>query len=198
MKTREAREMGQRLAALVQAGQPVQAHALLAPVLARRTPFAMLRHIGRPIGADSLGLVNPLLELIATGKTEGGWVVISSALEGQLERDLDGAFARCRDFIVLGEVWYAADILGEGVVGHALLALFQPSLNRLASWREDSNHWVRRAVGAGVHFWAKRSRGATEYISQAEALLAFLEPMFEERDISAAKGVGWGLKTLGR
>jgi 3-methyladenine DNA glycosylase AlkD len=198
MKTREAREMGQRLAALVQAGQPVQAHALLAPVLARRTPFAMLRHIGRPIGADSLGLVNPLLELIATGKTEGGWVVISSALEGQLERDLDGAFARCRDFIVLGDVWYAADILGEGVVGHALLALFQPSLNRLASWREDSNHWVRRAVGAGVHFWAKRSRGATEHISQAEALLAFLEPMFEERDISAAKGVGWGLKTLGR
>jgi 3-methyladenine DNA glycosylase AlkD len=198
MKTREAREMGQRLAALVQAGQPVQAHALLAPVLARRTPFAMLRRIGRPIGADSLGLVNPLLELIATGKTEGGWVVISSALEGQLERDLDGAFARCRDFIVLGDVWYAADILGEGVVGHALLALFQPSLNRLASWREDSNHWVRRAVGAGVHFWAKRSRGATEHISQAEALLAFLEPMFEERDISAAKGVGWGLKTLGR
>jgi hypothetical protein len=198
MKTREAREMGQRLAALVQAGQPVQAHALLAPVLARRTPFAMLRHIGRPIGADSLGLVNPLLELIATGKTEGGWVVISSALEGQLERDLDGAFARCRDFIVLGDVWYAADILGEGVVGHALLALFQPSLNRLASWREDSNHWVRRAVGTGVHFWAKRSRGATEYISQAEALLAFLEPMFEERDISAAKGVGRGLKTLGR
>lgn len=198
MKTREARELGQRLATLVQAGQPAQAYALLAPVLARRTPFAMLRHIGKPVGAGSLERVNAFLELIATDKTEGGWVVISSALEQQLERDLDGAFARCRGFIVLGHVWYAADILGEGVVGHALVAHFQPSLNPLTPWRGDANHWVRRAVGAGVHFWAKRCRGAAEHISQAEALLAFLEPMFEERDISAAKGVGWALKTLGK
>jgi len=29
-------------------------------------------------------------------------------------------------------------------------------------------------------------------------LLAFLEPMFEEWDMDAVKGVGWGLKTLGR
>jgi 3-methyladenine DNA glycosylase AlkD len=158
----------------------------------------MLRHIGKPVGAGSLERANAFLELIAIDKTEGGWVIISGALERQLERDLDGAFARCRDFIILGDVWYAADILGEGVVGHALVALFQPSLNLLTPWREDANRWVRRAVGVGVHFWAKRSRGAAEHISGAEALLAFLEPMFEERDISAAKGVGWALKTLGR
>jgi 3-methyladenine DNA glycosylase AlkD len=158
----------------------------------------MLRHIGKPVGASSLERVNAFLELIAIDKTEGGWVVISSALERQLDRDLDGAFARCRHFTILGDVWYAADILGEGVVGHALVAHFQPSLNLLTRWREDANHWVRRAVGVGVHFWAKRSCGATEDISQAEALLAFLEPMFEERDMSAAKGVGWGLKTLGK
>jgi hypothetical protein len=34
--------------------------------------------------------------------------------------------------------------------------------------------------------------------SQAERLLAFLEPMFEEWEMDAVKGVGWGLKTLGR
>jgi hypothetical protein len=68
----------------------------------------------------------------------------------------------------------------------------------LAPWREDGNPWVRRAVGTGVHLWAKRSRGAVELVLQAETLLAFLEPMWGEWEMDAVKGVGWGLKTLGR
>jgi 3-methyladenine DNA glycosylase AlkD len=198
MRAREARELGERVATLVQSGQPDKASALLVPILAERTPFAMLGHIGEAVGAGPLDAVNAFLGRIAAAGTEGGWVVIGNALGQQLERDLTGAFARCRDFIVAGDVWYAADILAERVPGPALVAHFQPSLGLLAPWREDDNHWVRRAVGVGVHFWAKRSRGAAECVSQAEALLALLEPMFEEWDMDAVKGVGWGLKTLGR
>ncbi len=198
MKTQEARDLGARVAAFVRAGEIERAYALLAPVLGERTPFDMLRRIGRPVGAGPLELVNEFLALIATDKTEGGWVVIASALEGQLARDLSGVFVRCRDFIVAADVWYGADILGEGVVGQALVAHFQPALHLLAPWREDPNPWVRRAVGTGVHFWAKRSRGAPDLVPQAEALLTFVEPMFEEWDVTAVKGVAWGLKTLGR
>jgi 3-methyladenine DNA glycosylase AlkD len=198
MKTKEARELGRRIAALVQAGQMTQAYVLLAPVLAKRTPFDMLRRIGEPIGAGPLNATRDFLGRIAADKTEGGWVVIAKVLEGQLNRDLAGAFARCRGFVVAADVWYAADILGEGVVGQALVAHFQPALDLLAPWREDANPWVRRTVGVAVHFWAKRSRGATEHTARAEALLTFLEPMFEEWDMTAVKGVGWGLKTLGR
>ncbi len=125
-------------------------------------------------------------------------MVISGALKAQLGRDLRGAFARCREFIVLADVWYAADTLGEWVLGEALVAHFHPALELLTPWRGDANPWVRRAVGTAVHFWAKRSRGAPEHSIQAEALLAFLEPMFDEGEVSAIKGVGWGLKTLGR
>ena len=57
---------------------------------------------------------------------------------------------------------------------------------------------VRRAVGVAVHFWAKRSRGAENLTGQAAALLELLEPMFEEWEMDAVKGVGWGIKTLGR
>jgi 3-methyladenine DNA glycosylase AlkD len=198
MRAREARELGKRVATLVQTGQPDKASALLVPILAERTPFAMLGRIGEAVGAGPLDVVNAFLGRIAAAGTEGGWVVIGNALGQQLERDLTGAFARCRDFIVAGDVWYAADILAERVPGPALVAHFRPSLDLLAPWREDDNHWVRRAVGVGVHFWAKRSRGAAERVSQAEALLALLEPMFEEWDMDAVKGVGWGLKTLGR
>jgi 3-methyladenine DNA glycosylase AlkD len=198
MKTKEARELGKRIAALVRDGQPDKAYALLAPVLAERTPFRLLDRIGEAVGAGPLDATNAFLERVAADRTEGGWVVIGSALGQQLDRDSVDAFARCREYIIAADVWYAADILGERVPGPALVADFQPALDLLAPWREDANRWVRRTVGVAVHFWAKRSRGAAEHTPQAEALLAFLEPMFEEWDMDAVKGVGWGLKTLGK
>ena len=160
MKTVAARELGARIAALVRAGEIAQAYALLAPVLAERTPFRLLGLIGEPVGAGPLEPVNAFLDRIAAERTEGGWVIIGKALGQQLARDPVGAFARCHDFIIAADVWYGADILGERVPGPALVADFQPSLALLAPWREDTNAWVRRTVGVAVHFWAKRSRGA--------------------------------------
>jgi 3-methyladenine DNA glycosylase AlkD len=196
MKTKEARELGKRIAGLVQAGQIAQAYDLLSPVLAERTPFTLLGRIGEAVGAGTLGEVNVFLDRAAADRTEGGWVVIGSALGQQLDRDPAGAFARCRDFIIAADVWYATDILGERVPGPALVTDFQPALDLLAPWRGDDNRWVRRTAGVAAHFWAKRSRG--EHVAEAAALLAFLEPMFEEWEMDAVKGVGWGLKTLGR
>jgi 3-methyladenine DNA glycosylase AlkD len=198
MKTQEARELGQRIAALVEKKQMEPAYNLLAPVLAERTPFVMLRHIGDAVGIGPLEPVNDFLDLIAADKTEGGWVVIASALEQQLGRDLTGAFNRCREFIVAADVWYGADTLGEGVPGRALVADFEPALALLTLWRKDDNRWVRRAVGTSVHYWAKRSAGVASLRPQAEKLLILLEPMFSEWEMDAVKGVGWGLKTMGR
>jgi hypothetical protein len=198
MKAREADLLGTEVAALVQVGRPEDAYALLAPVLAERTPFRLLDRIGKQIGSGSLPETNLFLERIAGDQTEGGWVVIGSALGQQLDRDLEGALARCRAFIVAGQVWYATDILGERVPGPALVADLEPTLELIAPWREDEDRWVRRSVGVAVHFWAKRSRGAPELSAQAGTLLAFLEPMFEEWELDAAKSVGWGLKTVGR
>ena len=203
MKTQEARDLGERIAAQVRAGEIVKAYDLLSPVLAERTPFDKLGRIGEIVGADPLSSeqsrrANDFLDLIASDKTEGGWVVIGAALGVQLGRDLGGAFARCHDFIVAGDIWYATDIMGERVPGPALVGYFQPALELLPPWREDANPWVRRAAGVSVHFWAKRSRGVPEQAPQAQALLAFIEPMFEEWDMNVVKGVGWGLKTLGK
>jgi 3-methyladenine DNA glycosylase AlkD len=195
---REAEALGQRLAALVQAGQPEQAYALLAPTLAERTPFRLLDRIGAAVGGGPLAETHTFLDRVAAERTEGGWVVIASALRAQLGRDPGGAFTRCRAFVVAADVWYATDILGERVPGPALVAEFDAALARLAPWRTDDNRWVRRTVGVAVHFWAKRSRSAPALATQAQALLAFLAPMFEERETDAVKGVGWGLKTLGR
>ncbi len=198
MKAQEAQALGERIAALTEAGKVRQAYTLLAPILAQRTPFPILGRIGDIVGRGPLPEVNAFLEHIAADRAEGGWVVIGTALGAQLDRDMSGAFDRCRCFVVRSDVWYGADILGERVPGPALCLDFAPALDLLGPWREDANRWVRRTLGIAVHFWARRSRGAAADVPHARALLTFLEPLFSEWDMDAVKGVGWGLKTLGR
>ena len=198
MRPQEARELGERLTALVTAGEIELAVDLLSPLLAERTSFAVLRRIAAPVGGVAIQPANRLLARVAAGGTEGGWVVIATVLDGQLDRDLAGALARCRDYIILASVWYAADTLGEGVAGQALVRHFGPALDQLVSWRQDAEAWVRRALGTAVHLWAKRSKGSAELSPEARALLALLAPMFGEWEMDAVKGIGWGLKTMGR
>ena len=198
MTAKEATELGRQLTSLIREERTAQACALLSPILAQRTPFRMLDRIGEAAGVGPLPAMHGFLDCIASGGTEGGWVVIASALHQQLGTDLEGAFARCRAYITAADVWYGADIFGERVPGPALVDNFPPALKRLALWRYDENRWVRRTVGVAAHYWAKRSRGAPELVDEARELLAFLEPMFEEWDMDAVKGIGWGLKTLGR
>ena len=198
ISARDADELGEQLAVLLRMKHAAEAYTLLAPVLAQRTPFALLDRIGSAVGAASLSNARPFLEEIADRKTEGGWVVIASALRQQLGRDRVGAFKRCRKYIVTGDVWYVADIFGERVPGPALVEDFESTLAMLAPWREDANRWVRRTVGIAVHFWGKRSHTKPESSRPAKILLDFLEPMFEEQEIDAIKGVGWGIETLGK
>ena len=197
-RVQEARDLGGRVVELIHAGQITEASGLLAPVLKERTPFRLLDRIGAAIGVEPLTVVNPFLDRVSAGHTEGGWVVVGSVLGKQVDRDLKGAFSRCRDAVISADVWYATDILGERIPGPALVACFEPALAVLQNWRDDANRWVRRAVGVAVHFWAKRSRGVERLRPQAEALLSLLAPLFEEWEMDAVKGVGWGLKTLGK
>ena len=90
MYAREADELGARIAALVEGEQTDRAYELLAPVLGKRTPFRLLDRIGKAVGEAPTSHVDPMLERVASERTEGGWVVVASALGQRLDRDLDG------------------------------------------------------------------------------------------------------------
>lgn len=62
---------------------------------AERTLFRLLDCIGEAVGASPLEEANTFLERVAADRTEGGWVVIASAMGGQLDRDPAGDLARC-------------------------------------------------------------------------------------------------------
>ncbi len=202
MKAAEARLVGTQVSGHLSRGDLAAAYGLLGPVLARRTPFRLLGEIGAALGSPAVDRdwekLGAFLDQVAFHATEGGWVVIGAALGQRLGCDLEGALHRSRTYVRAGGVWYAADILSERVPGPALVNRFQPALEALRPWRDDPDRWVRRAVGVAVHFWAKWSQGSETLASRASALLSFLAPMFTEWEPDAVKGVGWGLKTLGR
>ena len=198
MNTSEAKTMGNRLSSLVNQGQLTQAQAILDPVLRSRTRFALLDIIGVAVGSGRRPKVDTFLEKVASDKTEGGWVVIASALKQQYLLSPNDTFTRCREYAIAANVWYATDILGERVPGPALVTDFDQAIALLDPWRSDPSPWLRRMVGVAVHFWAKRNRGSIQSLPDAEQLFGFLEPMFIERQVDALKGVGWGFKTLGR
>lgn len=198
MRIHDARELGERLTRLVSDRQVEAAYGLLSPLLTGRISFRLLDAIGAQVGNEPSQAANLFLDRVADQRTMGGWVVIASALRQQFSHDLPGTFDRCRTFVTAADVWYATDTFGERVPGPALVAYFEPALALLEPWQEDPNRWVRRMVGVAVHFWTKRSHGAVQFLPQANALLNLLSPLFEERDTDVIKGVGWGLKTLGK
>jgi len=197
MNSRGADEIAERLTSSLALGKCGLAFEQLKPVLDERTPFRLLDRIAAGIVAD-WPKTCAFLDAIAADGREGGWVLIGSSLRNHYPTRPVLILEECRRYIILADTWYGADILSERVPGPALVEDFAKALELVKPWRADANRWVRRSVGVAVHNWAKRSRGDRALESQATALLAFMAPMYEERDMDAVKGVGWGLKSLGR
>jgi 3-methyladenine DNA glycosylase AlkD len=198
MNVQEAREVGTAIAQMAAGGEYEPAMRLLVPVLQEKTPFRLLDEIGAAIGNGSMDFGDAFLDLVAATHTMGGWVIIASVLCEHLNTDLESAFGRARKYAILADTWYACDSIGERLPGPALLINYDYARTLLSTWGGDPNRWVRRMVGVVVHYWAKKAQHLEERSQQAKGLLNLLSPMFSEQDMDAVKGVGWGLKTLGR
>ncbi len=198
MNAKEADRLGRRIRTLIDSDRGEEALTFLAPVLEVKTPFRLLDRIGRESGKADSGRVCEFTSLVARTRTMGAWPFCGSALKKHLDREMAKVLELCRDYIIHGDVWYATDTLAERLPGPALVLDPAQALNLLSKWCGDTSPWVRRAVGVAVHLWAKRAKGNPEKEEQVKVLLEFMEPLFQEHNMDAAKGVGWGLKTMGR
>jgi len=195
---KEARGFGNEIALEINKGDSPNAYKIIFPYLNDRNPFRLLDLVGTTLANCSPSDVYSFLDVIAETGSEGGWVVVASALHALQRAETSEIFYRSREYIKQADISYACDIFGERVCGPALLSDFDQTKNFLSTWRSDSNPWIRRSIGVAVHFWAKRTKGDVNHYNDARILLDFINPLLEEKDMRAAKGVGWGLKTIGR
>lgn len=171
---------------------------VLNPVLDAKVPFPLLDEMGRVLG--EAGKLEPQKyfvvfdEIVATAKM-GGYVIIGQALAVFLETELEASIRKATEIIAEGKKWYVCDIVGERVLGQALVARFESAVSLLEQMTVVEDQGVRRSIGVAVHFFAKRS---PEDIERMKRLLSLLSLLVEDKRVFVVKGVGWGLKTIGK
>jgi 3-methyladenine DNA glycosylase AlkD len=171
---------------------------VLNPVLDAKVPFPLLDEMGRLLG--EAGRLEPskyfvvFNEIIAKDKM-GGYVIVGRALAAFLGTELEASINKAEEIIAEGQKWYVCDIVGERVLGQSLVTHFDSTLAILEPMTSVEDQWFRRSIGVAVHFFAKRNPEDIEKMRQLTALLLFL---IEDKRVNVVKGVGWGLKTIGK
>ena len=194
---KEIRELAEKVANLTTSGKSEAVLQALKPVLDFKCPFAKLDTLGQHIGKTS---GNPkeffeTFDRIINYNAMGGFVIVGQALIQFLPNNFKLVMEKSREYIIKGDTWYVCDIIGERSLGHALVNYFDKSLPWFKKFLNDENKWVKRSVGAAIHFFSKRVIDQPE---KTRLLLDLTEPHIEEKQIDVVKGIGWGLKTIGR
>src|SRR3972149_3027123 len=96
---------------------------------------------------------------------------------------------------LLGKEIGQAAATANGIQKQQFLKAFDKTLPWLQKFLEDKSKWVKRSVGVAIHLFSKRVRDAPK---KANKLLNLVEPYIEETQVDVVKGVGWGLKTIGK
>jgi 3-methyladenine DNA glycosylase AlkD len=182
---------------LIRAGCIEEACRLLDPLAFGRTKFPVLDRVGMRLGraglenAAILGMVD---RMISRGSV-GYYVIVGSTLAERLGSDIMTCLKKTAEYIMVGDNWAKCDSIAERVWGRALVYHFPRAYSYLAKMRVHDNRWIRRAVGVATHYFAKERPAATVELRK---LLVLLAPMLGERKRDAIKGIGWGLKTIGK
>lgn len=127
-------------------------------------------------------------------RTIGGNVIAGIILQKHTEKNLAKAFALATDYILYGNEWYCCDIIGERVMGAALLKRPEktiPLLKKLAKHKED---FAVRTIGVATHYAVKKGLKKV-YVEEMFVLLLSLA---NSTGFHAKTGIGWGAKTCAK
>jgi 3-methyladenine DNA glycosylase AlkD len=172
--------------------------ATLKTILDGECPFQKLDLLGRQIGeaaSGSPGRLVQTLDRIIDYNAMGGFVIVGQALISLLGNDFDQVMEKSREYIAKGDKWYVTDIIGERSIGQALVDHFDRTIPWLSRFLDDENRWVKRSAGVAIHFFSKR---VVNEPGKTRRLLDLIEPHIEEKQVDVVKGIGWGLKTIGK
>jgi hypothetical protein len=171
---------------------------ILRPVLDEKIKFYKLDRLGLELGKINLEDKEKFIHFtdkVIEYDAMGGYVIVSKSLIPLLEEDLNKVMKKSMEYILRGDIWHACDNVSERSIGQGLVDHFEETLPWLNKFLASGEPWLQRSAGVAVHFYTKRVRDDPEGIKR---LLEILDPYTEVKDTNAAKGIGWGIKTMGR
>lgn len=192
-------EIKERLPALLEAyngaGEKAFVERLDQLILQHKVKFPLLEFLAKSLYQQLPPEVHiPVCDAIINRHTLGGNVIAGMLLQLHLPSKLKPSIDKAVEYIIEGNTWYVCDIIGERVMGHALLTQPIQSLPLLQALARHENKWILRSVGTAGHYAIKNGL-EKKYVSEFFALLLSLSTT---TDFHTKKGVGWAVKTTAK
>ncbi len=192
------RELSKAITSKIEGEEYSEALGTLTPILDKKVKFYKLDKLGLELGHNNLKEKEKFLrflDIVIDYEAMGGYVIASKSMIPFLDDDLDTVMKKSREYILKGNVWHVCDNISERSIGLGLVDHFEETLPWLDKFLSSGEPWLQRSTGVAIHFYTKRVRDDPEGI---EKLLELIEPYLEVKSKDSVKGLGWGLKTMGR
>jgi len=131
--------------------------------------------------------------LVATNEM-GSYVLAGMMLQLRVPLYLEESIQRACAYIVGGDEWYVCDIVGERVLGHALLTYPEKTILLLKHLAQYSDKWIVRTIGVATHYAVKKGLSP----KFTETMFRLLLSLSDATDFHIKKGIGWGAKTIAK
>jgi 3-methyladenine DNA glycosylase AlkD len=191
----QAKELLQPVLELYSRSETFFVEELNKKILSEKIRFPVLEYV-----AEQIWLTVPstkqlqLTDKIAGLKKVGGNVLIGKILQLRLEQYFERSLEKAVDYIIVGDEWYVCDIIGERVMGLALLQDPGKTIPVLKKYTRHENKWIVRCVGVATHYAVKK--GLSE--KHAEIMFGILLSCSGTTDFHTKKGIGWAVKTVAK
>ncbi|MEI2274922.1 DNA alkylation repair protein [Sphingobacterium sp. ML3W] len=134
------------------------------------------------------------MDIMVATKEMGSYVLAGMMLQLRLPLHLEQSIQRACAYILSGDQWYVCDIIGERVLGHALLTYPEKTIPLLALLAKNSDKWIVRTIGVATHYAVKKGLSP----KFAETMFRLLLILSNATNLHIKKRIGWGAKTIAK
>lgn len=164
-------------------------------LLKKKVRFPLLEYAAREIAAavpeeEQADILDDIIHLRETGSQ----VLAGMILQLRLDRYFEASIDKACTYIQFGDQWYVCDIIGERVLGHALLTMPEKTIPLLQQLSLHENKWMVRTVGVATHYAVKKGLPPA-FVDRVFNILLSLS---DTTDFHTRKGIGWGAKTVAK
>lgn len=176
-------------------GPEALAAAIHSDLLQRKIRFPLLEYAAREIAAalpeqEHIPLTDALMELDEIG----GNTLVGMILQLRLGAHHEASLEKAAMHIIRGNQWYVCDIIGERVMGHALLTAAEKTIPVLQRFALHPDKWIVRSVGVATHYAVKKGLQK----AHAATMFTLLLSLSGATEFHTKKGIGWAAKTIAK
>lgn len=178
-----------------QSGTDVFISHLHAELLQRRIRFPLLEFAAMELfNAIPDKKQHEITDRIFHLKEIGSNVVARILLQQRLSNHFPQSIKKAVEYIISGNEWYVCDIIGERVMGYALLTDPEKAIPILKKLSKHKDKWIVRSIGVATHYALKKGLQKKYVAQQFQVLLS----LSDTTDFHTKKGVGWAVKTIAK